>query len=223
MFKQAMMAIAIGCVGLGGARVAEAQSYEYQPAEVHWHIAGGYSAPTGQISNYLQGGYMLNGGFTISPLGSPLGVRGDFRFSSHDATNNFLSYGTQVTGVQVDSGTGQFSSFSLGPQLTLPLAGRAALYGFAQVGVYRSSLQLTQTAQFSGTYCDPYFGYCDVGVFPGDVLVYDDTRTKFGWDVGVGFQFPRWFGHSYFLEASYHRLEGGQPIEYVPIVLGIRF
>jgi len=224
VFKQVVIASVIGCVGLGSAQCAHAQRYDdNRPASVSWHIAGGYSAPTGPISDYLQGGYAVTGGFTLAPRGNPVSLRGDFSFSSHNATNNFLNYGAQTIGVQVDSGTGQFTSFSLGPQLTIPLAGRSSVYGFAQIGVYRSSLQLTQTALFAGDYCNAYFGFCDVGVFPGDILVYDDTRTRFGWNVGLGYEFPRWFGRAYYLEASYHRLEGAQRIEYVPITIGVRF
>lgn len=224
MLKQAVMAGVIGCVWIGTATLAHAERYDdVRPATVSWHLAGGYSAPTGPISDYLQGGYVITGGFTAAPAGNPVALRGDFSFSSHNATNNFLDFGAQTTGVQVDSGTGQFSSFSLGPQISIPLPGRASLYGFAQVGVYRSSLQLTQTALFAGDYCDPYFGFCDIGVVPGDSLVYDDTRTRFGWNVGVGYELPRWFGRSYYIEASYHRLEGQQRIEYVPITIGIKF
>lgn len=193
------------------------------PGPVSWHVGGGYSAPTGQISDYLQGGYVISGGFTYAPNGSALGLRGDIGFSSHGATNNFLDYGAAVTGVQVDSGTGQFFSFSLGPSYSIPFIDRSRAYGFVQMGLYYSSLQLTQTVLFQGDFCDPYFGFCDYGLYPGDNVVYDDSRTRFGWNVGLGLEFPTYFGPTYFVEASYHRLSGPQPVEYVPIEIGIRF
>lgn len=190
---------------------------------ISWHVAGGYSAPSGPISRYLQGGYIFSGGLTYSPAGGPLGLRADLNFSTHTATNRFLDYGAMVTGVQVDSGTGQFASVSLGPSYKVPLTAKTAAYGFAQIGAYYSSLQLTQTTLFQGDYCDPYFGYCYFGVFPGDNLVYDDTRTRFGWNAGLGLQLASANGYSYFVEVTYHRLSGPQSIEYVPIEFGLRF
>jgi hypothetical protein len=224
MSRQILASLAIGCVGLATMQVAEAQARYYEPA-VSWHIAGGYSDPTGQIADYIQGGYIVTGGFTVGSRsgGDPLGLRGDFSFSSHNATNNFLNYGTNVTGVQVDSGDGRFFSFSLGPQLRFPLIGGSSFYTYGQIGAYRTSFQLRQTAVTGGSYCDYYFGFCYSGLFAGQDVVYDDTRTRFGWDVGLGLETPRYAGHSYYIDASYHRLQGAQPITYIPITLGIRF
>lgn len=218
-----LLIFAIGGMGSAYIPVASADIGDGVPPTIRWHLAGGYSAPTGPISDYLQGGYVLSGGFTYGHDDSPLGLRGDVSISSHNATNSFLDFGSVVTGVQVDSGSGQFFSFSLGPSYTVPFIGRTSAYGFAQVGIYHSSLQLSQTALFQGDYCDPYFGYCDYGVYPGENLVYDDSRTRFGWNVGFGVEFPRYFSGAWFIEASYHRLTGSQPMSYVPIEIGIRF
>ena len=224
MTIRTMASLAAGCVGCALASVVFADTGTGPgPAPVSWHVSAGYSAPTGQISDYLQGGYGLSGGFTYAPNGGPLGLRGDVGFSSHNATNNFLAYGAAATGVQVDSGTGQFFSFSLGPSYTVPFIDRSRAYGFVEAGLYYSSLQLTQTVLFQGDYCDPYFGFCDYGLFPGDNVVYDDSRTRFGWNAGLGLEFPTYFGPTYFVQVSYHRLSGPQPIEYVPIEIGIRF
>jgi hypothetical protein len=221
--KRLITGLSITAAALVAAQAAHADPEGRYSNPVHWHIEGGYSEPVGRISDYLQGGYVVNGGFTIAEKGSPVALRGDLSLSAHNATNNFLDYGTIVSGIQVDNGTGRFFSFSLGPQVSLPFVGRSHLYGFAQVGAYRSSLQLTQRALFSGTYCDPFFGFCQGGISSGDALVYDDTRTRFGWNAGLGFDFRGRFGPTYFVEASYHKLEGSQPVEYVPIEFGVRF
>jgi hypothetical protein len=216
--------LAVGCMTLAISQAALADSSARRSVgPVTWHVAGGYSEPTGQISDYLQGGWVASGGFTYAPNGNPLGLRGDVSYSSHNATNNFLDYGTLVSGIQVDSGTGQFFSFSLGPSYTVPFIGRSHLYGFAQLGVYHSSLQLTQRLLFSGYFCDPYFGFCQPGVTAGDDVVYDDSRTRVGWNVGIGIEVPSYFGPAYYIEAAYHRLGGDQAIEYIPIQFGIRF
>lgn len=193
------------------------------PGPVTWHLAAGYSEPTGQIASYLQGGWAVGGGFTYAPNGSPLGLRADVSFNSHTATHNFIDYGTQLSGTQVDGGTGQFFSFALGPSLTVPFVRNSRLYGFAQLGLYQSSLQLTQTALFAGDFCDPYFGYCRSGLAVGDIVVYNDSRTRVGWNGGVGIDFRTAFGPTYFVEASYHRLAGPQAIEYIPLQFGVRF
>lgn len=208
-----------------GLSVAVAQGAIADPGSrpTTWHIGGGFSEPSGQITDYLQGGWVAHGGFTYAPNGSALGLRGDLSLSSHQASNKFLDYGTNISGIQVDSGTGSVASLSLGPEYRVPLIGGSHLYGFAQVGVYRTSLQLTQTALFSGYYCDAYFGFCDSAVTVGDNLVYDETRTRLGWNVGLGVDFPSRTGLSYFIESSYHRISGPQGMNFVPIEVGIRF
>ena len=222
--KHVISALAIGCVtfAISLDALADSRAGRDAPA-VTWHVAGGYSEPTGQITDYLQGGGVISGGFTYAPNGTPLGLRGDISLSSYGATNKFLDYGTLMSGIQVDSGSGQFFAFSLGPSYTVPFIGRSHLYGFAQLGVYHSSLQLTQTVLFSGYYCDPYFGFCDAAVTAGDNVVYDNSRTRLGWNVGIGVDFPTYFGHTYFVETGYHRLGGSQKVEYIPIEFGIRF
>ena len=57
----------------------------------------------------------------------------------------------------------------------------------------------------------------------GQNLVYDQTRTRFGGNVGLGVDFPRRYGPSYFIEASYHRVFGPQRMDFVPIEVGMRF
>ena len=55
-------------------------------------------------------------------------------------------------------------------------------------------------------------------------MVYEDSRTRLGWNAGLGVEFaPGYLGNRHFIEASYQRLSGPQPIEYIPIEFGIRF
>jgi len=224
MIRRTLAALLIGSLGSALTPAAWAgPGASFDPGALSWHVSGGFSSTTGQISDYLQGGWIFSGGFTYTPAGRALGLRGDLGFSSYNATNRFLDYGTQVSGVQVDSGSGQFVSLSLGPTYSVPFIGRSRAYGFAQLGVYYSDLQLSQTFLFAGNFCDPYFGFCDFGVFPGDNVVYEDTRTRFGWNAGVGVEFPTYYGTRYFVEASYHRIGGSQPVEFIPIQFGIRF
>ena len=48
---------------------ASAQAQQAGPEErlIHWHVMGGYSDTLGTTSNYLQGGYIFGGGFSLTP------------------------------------------------------------------------------------------------------------------------------------------------------------
>ncbi len=49
--------------------LAAASSVRAQSPEptVQWHVMGGYSDTLGSTANYLQGGYILGGGLSLSP------------------------------------------------------------------------------------------------------------------------------------------------------------
>jgi hypothetical protein len=56
-----------------------------QEPRVHWHIMGGYSETLGHTADYLQGGYLLGGGFSVTPTSrSPLELRFDLSYSDHN-------------------------------------------------------------------------------------------------------------------------------------------
>ena len=95
-----------------GLAVAFAQTALADPGSrtTTWHVGGGFSEPSGQIADYLQGGWVLHGGFTYAPNGSPLGLRADLSLSSHTATNRFLDYGANVSGVFLRWNTTRLSS-----------------------------------------------------------------------------------------------------------------
>ena len=47
--------------------LASAWAVQAQESTVHWHVMGGYSDTLGTTSNYLQGGYIVGGGLSITP------------------------------------------------------------------------------------------------------------------------------------------------------------
>jgi len=190
---------------------------------LHWDVMGGYSAPVGSTSDYLQGGYLFSGGFSVAPSrNSPLDFRFDFSYSQHNATNNLLNIGQESTSAEVDDGTGSFWSGTGNIVYKVPLMYGVHAYGIAGVGVYHERVELTQYDPFGGYfYCDPFSEFCDVS--GGNAVVAASGVTKFGWNAGLGVEFAPPYGQAWFIEARYHRISTDAPIQYVPITIGYRF
>lgn len=216
-----------GALGFCHAPTARADTQPYYPSGspvFQGHVMTGYSATSGATANYLQGGWIIDGGVTYWPRPDyHLGLRADASYSAHNATNQFIASGEAATNEEVDYGNGGFTALQLGPVYRTHLAGNSQIYGFAQGGFTRVHLELGQTYYVPGYYCDPFFGYCDGFYDVGESSVYDFSTTKFSWDVGLGVEFPSPWGNSWFVEAQYRRVESQQPMEYWPITVGLRF
>ncbi|GAC1328596.1 MAG: hypothetical protein NVS1B6_15940 [Steroidobacteraceae bacterium] len=190
---------------------------------VHWHFMGGFSEPVAATRDYLQGGYLLGGGFSVTPPSSPFDARFDFSYSSHKASNYLLDLGQQATNTQIDNGTGSFWSGTGNLVYHVPLAYGVRAYGIGGIGIYHARVELTQYDPFGGGYyyCDPFSGFCEVT--GADTLIASHGVTKFGWNAGVGVEFELPYRQAWFIEARYHRIATDKPVEYVPIAIGYRF
>jgi opacity protein-like surface antigen len=214
---------------VAGATQAGAQGYGYPQGygsqrPIQWHVDGGYAMTTGHTADYLENGWTVGGGFTFRPdPGSPFSLRTDLNFSQFSATNRLISLGEQQNQTQIDDGTGRIVDLSIDAVFDLPLGPRARAYVLGGVGGAYRRIELTQTVGFGGYFCDPWYGYCGVGFFPGDVLVQREETTRFMWNAGVGVEFPLYAGQSWFVEARYNRMATGQPTEFIPIRIGMRF
>lgn len=194
-----------------------------QEPRIQWHVMGGYSEPLGTTSDYLQGGYIVGGGFSVTPSrNSPLDLRFDLNYSEHNATSNLLNINQQATNIEINNGTGSFWSGTGNLEYHVPIAYGVRGYGIAGIGAYHARVELTQAVPFGYGYyyCDPFSGFC---YGSGDALVASQGVTKFGWNAGVGVEFALPYGQSWFIEARYHRISTDTPIEYVPIEVGFRF
>ena len=79
-----------------------------QEARIHWYAMAGYSDTLGSTSNYLQGGYILGTGFSVSPSWlRPFDVRFDLSYSQYNASIALINSGQQATNQPIDSGTGR--------------------------------------------------------------------------------------------------------------------
>src|SRR5487761_951786 len=92
---------------LGAWAKAPAQNYTeryYVPeTHVHWHMDTGYAATTGQIGDFLQGGWTLGGGFSWQPdFRSPFALRTDLNYSRFDATRHLLGVNQAFDQTEID-------------------------------------------------------------------------------------------------------------------------
>lgn len=219
----AIMPLAVGLVS----QPAHAQDSYYGPGagqDFQAQLMGGYSGTSGNAGTYLMGGWAVDGGFIYwLEHDHEFGLRTDLSYSHHQATDQFLAFGQEATGLQVDDGWGGFSAISTGLVIRAPGNSWAHVYGLAQIGLSHVDLRLVQTFFVPGFYCDPFFDYCDYPIV-GEDTVYSYHTNRLSWNVGVGVDFPSFAGQSWFIEAQYRRIEvAPHPFEYWPIMVGLRF
>jgi hypothetical protein len=223
------MAYSLGAVLLlGGTAPAMAQVYYggYGPAAdypLHWYVDAGYSATTGQTSNYLDNGWNIGGGVQWRPQPGPFSLRGDLSYSRYDATNQLLYEGSVENQTQINNGWGDIFTFDLDGVFDIPLGGGVKAYLMAGGGGAYRRISLTQTAGFGGSYCDGWAGFCSGGFYPGDLLVDRETTTRWEWNAGAGINFPLWGGQSWFIEAKYTQMQTPVPTSFIPVRVGFRF
>jgi opacity protein-like surface antigen len=213
---------------LGAWAEAPAQNYVeryYGPEQhVHWHIDAGYAATTGQISDLLDGGWTIGGGFSWQPdLSSPLALRADINYSRFQATRQFINFNEAIDQTEIDDGYGEIVDFTLDGEYRMPLSPYMTAYAVGGVGVAHRRIALTQTVALGGYVCDYWFGYCEFGLVPGDVVVASDSTTRFEWNAGLGLDFALGRGQTFFVEARFTRVQTSQPTDFVPIRVGLRF
>ncbi len=200
-----------------------AATVQAQESPIHWHVMGGYSDTLGSTSNYLQGGYVVDGGFSISPswLG-PFDLRFDLSYSQYNASIALLNNGQQATNQPIDSGTGSITSATGNVMYHVPLAYGIRAYGIAGIGAYYTRIELDQTLPYYGYgYGDGYdFGY---GTGYAEAQVAAHGVTNFGWNAGLGLEFALPYGGSWFVESRYQHVNSSTAIEFLPIEIGFRF
>lgn len=216
--------IAAAAVGglLAQPALVQAQSYGGSPGtdETHWQVSAGYAIPSTNTANYLQGGWIVDGGFSYFPQAAALGIRGDLSYSSLDSNDHYNLYDSGYPGygpAGFGSGYADFSTAAIGPVVRIPWSGRAHVYALAQIGASYVQLHSDQYYYGPGGICNQYYGFC--GYRYGNS--YDTTHLS--WDVGVGMEIPLSWGQALFVEGQYRQIQTPSPIEYWPITVGFRF
>lgn len=187
-------------------------------------IFGGFSRTAGEAASYLQDGWIIDGGFIYwLAHGDTFGLRTDLGYSEHEASDQFLGFGTLASGQRLNDGSGSFSSLSSGLVLRAPGSSWPRLYGLAQLGLTHTHVRLAQTFYLPGYYCDPFFYYCSSPAF-GQASVYSHTSDRFSWNLGLGLDFGTHSIPGWFLELQYRRVENSpHAFEYWPVMVGLRF
>ena len=221
----------VATVGLGlFAAALSTAAVAAQPAPpVTWLVNAGYSPTVGTTKDYLQGGWIIGGGvvYQFQPA-SPFALQFDLAYSDYNATHNLINLANSkpcVTpcGLQIDGGRGDVWQVTMAGRFSGDLSPAVRGYGLLGIGAYHRYVELTQTALGTGYICDPWWGFCYPGVVAGDVIVANKSQTKFGWNVGLGLEFPLSYGGAWFLEVRYHWITGDKQTEFVPIQIGYRF
>lgn len=213
---------------LGSCAEAMAQGYVeryYVPEQhVRWHIDTGYAATTGSISDLLDGGWTIGGGFAWQPdFRTPLALRVDLNYSHFSATRQLISLNEALDQTQIDDGYGEIVDFTVDGEYRMPLSPYVTAFALGGIGVGHRRIALTQTVAVGGYFCDYWFGYCAYGLFPGDVVVASDDTTRFEWNAGLGLDFALGGGETFFVEARFTRIQTQQPTDFIPIRVGLRF
>jgi opacity protein-like surface antigen len=205
--------------------VCASQALSQDARPVQWHFNAGYSLTNGTTSDYLDDGWIVGGGVTwnLRP-DSPFALRGDLTYSRYDATQELINLAESAgSEVRIDDGDGSIWGLTVNGVYNIPFNARFRGYLTAGIGGYYRKVELTQTALISGIYCDPWWGFCYPALVAGDVIVQDQTTTKFGWNAGLGVEFPMGGGGAIFIDARYQRIETQEPTEFIPIQIGYRF
>ena len=190
---------------------------------LHWYVDGGFTATTGQTSNYLDNGWNIGGGLQWRPQPGPFSLRLDLSYNRNNATNQLLSEGSVADQTRIDDGWSDIFTFDLDGVFDIPIVPGVKAYLMAGGGGAYRRISLTQTARFAGYYCDDWGGWCEQGFYPGDVLVDRTKTTRFAWNAGVGLDFALYNNQSWFIEARYTQMETPVPTSFVPIRVGYRF
>jgi len=190
---------------------------EYSP--LRWYLMGGANVPLSNTSDILQSGYNFGFEVTWREPGHPVGVRFDLNYTSNNATRELQNQGSAATGLNITGGWADIWSASVNLEAQHLFSRTTYGYVIAGVGAYYTQVQLTEYGY--GYVCNPWWGYCYYG--NGNAVVASTSTTRFGWNGGVGMAF-RLQGPTLFIEARYTRIETSpQPLEFVPITIGLRF
>jgi hypothetical protein len=211
-------ALTVGAL-LAQPAAVQAQGYGYYGGSrsdaAQWHVAAGFSDTSGTTSDYLNGGWLVEGGYSYFPQAGALGVRADLSYSDYTANGDYFGAGLEPGTAGFGHGYGAITSGSIGGVVRAPWSAWARVYALGQVGF--SYVQLHSDQYFYGS-CGSYYG-CGGGYGYGDL--YDATHLS--WNLGVGVEFPTYWGSSWFVEAQYRQIETPTPIEYWPVTVGLRF
>jgi opacity protein-like surface antigen len=201
-------ALLLACAAPSFAQVYQSQ-YAYP---VQWYIDAGTSITQNATADNFDNGWNIGTGLTFRPDPSqPFLLRAEVNYNRFEATNEFVALNPNA-----DNGSMQTVTGFVDGVFEVPLNPWMRLYATGGVGIGWRRLELTDDGFFCNSYfCGPGFGH--------NYVVASQDSTHFAWNAGAGINFPLPYGHSWFIEARYERIETQEPTEYIPIRFGYRF
>jgi opacity protein-like surface antigen len=193
------------------------------PGTYGWLVNAGFALTTGSSSDYLNSGWTVGTGFAWHPKpASRWSYQFELGYANFNASSKFVNLGQQKLQYSISGGSGNVWALTTDAKYAVPITSGSNFYTLLGVGGYHESVQLTENGIYGGYVCDPW-GFCYPYATPGDVVVASKSRTMFGWNAGVGVEFPVRESSAWFIEARYNHIAGHRSITYIPIQFGYRF
>jgi opacity protein-like surface antigen len=192
------------------------------------HISIGASLPQSNAGDFLDDGWALHGGATwFSPKRPSLGLRLDFGVDWWDVKNSVLKTidtdpTTPITIEPPDDGDARAWSGSVDLMWNPESKGTVGFYLMGGVGVYYTSVDITEEGIVPGYWCDWWWGICYPTLVQGEYLIQSSDSWELGLNAGVGITFQTSSGQIY-LEAVYHWVDTENTAQFVPIQIGYRW
>jgi hypothetical protein len=188
---------------------------------IRYHGWLGYSGVSGDASDFVKDGWSVGFGVVWTPTKGFLQVRGDLGYDWWDIkTGDIPSSGGGDATSRIDDGNGSVWYLRGGVQMGTKREGFNFYGGVGISGNYLKA-ELTQEALVTGIWCD-WWGWCYPYTTVGDLIVADESTTKFGYYAMIGGSFQLGPG-DLFIEATYNWVQTKTTLEYYPIVVGYRW
>jgi hypothetical protein len=214
MLKRGILALMLGLLLAGSAATAGTSG-----KPVTWQFDFGYSMVQGKPGDVFKDGYTLGFGAVVRTFPkAPLAWRFDMTYDWWDVNKN----GIPDYGISVDDGDANQWALRSGIQYEAH-GDKVKFAGGLGIGGYRLHANLTEEVLVPGWICDPYWYWlCYPGLIPGDLILADNTLTKFGYYATAAIVIP--LDHSdFFIEAQYHWVNVENYYQTLPINIGWRF
>jgi hypothetical protein len=210
---------------LGTGAQAFAQGYySYSVAPAQLQVEGGAAVTTGNTANFLNNGWTAGLGLLFHPEPGPLALRVTLDYTRLGATQQLINDAAFSNMTNVNGGYGEVVSLRMNGVYQWPVAMFAPnIRGYLTGGVGGAyeNVVLTQTVAQVGFVCN--WWVCGTAAFPQQSVVARNDTTRFSWDAGVGLDFSMGGWQSWFVEATFEKVNTPQPTTFVPIRAGFRF
>jgi hypothetical protein len=194
-------------------------------------ISVGWAFPQSDAGDVLDDDWTIGGGVLYWPSEWSVGIQADISYFRFDLSNEAIAAINDAVAQdplnsgQIDDGDVESWQFVLNG-IWSPGNSDSGFYLTGGIGAYYLDATITDTGLvYYPPFCDPwYWWWCfPGGVGTGSIVQGDESTTEFGWNGGLGYDFPAGEG-KVFLEAKYHYITtDSEDLYYVPITIGYRW